>query len=134
MPSALVADTHAAIWYILDDPRLSTDARNEMESAAQSGLPIYVPSITLVEIVYLVEKGRFTEELIRRLLEALRNPNNVLCLAPLDLSVVQALQQIPREQVPDMPDRIIAATALALELPLVTRDGKIMASKVKTIW
>ena len=134
MPSALVADTHAAIWYILDDPRLSANARNEMESAAQPGLPIYVPSITLVEIVYLVEKGRFTEELIRRLLEALRNPNNVLCLAPLDLSIAQALRQVPREQVPDMPDRIVAATALALELPLITRDGKIIASQVKTIW
>lgn len=134
MPSALVADTHATIWYILDDPRLSANARNEMESAAQSGLPIYVPSITLVEIVYLVEKGRFTEELIRRLLEALRNPNNVLCLAPLDLSIAQALRQVPREQVPDMPDRIVAATALALELPLITRDGKIIASQVKTIW
>ena len=133
MPSALVADTHATIWYILDDPRLSANARREMESAAQSGMPIYVPSITLVEIVYLVEKGRFTEELIRRLLEALENPNNVLCLAPLDLSVAQALRQVPREQVPDMPDRIIVATALALELPLITRDSKITASSVTTI-
>ncbi len=105
-----------------------------MESAAQSGLPIYVPSITLVEIVYLVEKRRFPEELIHRLLEALQNPNNVLCLAPLDLSAAQALRQIPREQVPDIPDRIIAATALALEPPLITRDGKITASNVTTLW
>ena len=134
MSSALVTDTHATIWYLLDDPRLSAKARREMERAAQSGMPIYVPSITLVEIVYLVEKGRFTEELIRRLLEALRNPNNVLCLAPLDLATAQALRQVPREQVPDMPDRIIAATALALALPLITRDGKITASHITTIW
>jgi predicted nucleic acid-binding protein len=33
-----------------------------------------------------------------------------------------------------MPDRIIAATALSLGLPLVTRDGKIRASNVITIW
>ena len=37
MPSALVSDTHATIWYLLNDPRLSEIARREMEDAAQSG-------------------------------------------------------------------------------------------------
>ncbi len=35
---------------------------------------------------------------------------------------------------PDMPDRIIGATALHLGLPLITRDGKIRASDLRTIW
>lgn len=105
-----------------------------MESAAQAGLPIYVPSITLVEIVYLVEKGRFTEELFYRLVKVCEDPENVLRLASLDLAVSLALSRVRREQVPDMPDRIIAATALALGLPLVTRDGKIITSNVTTIW
>ncbi len=71
MRYAIVADTHATIWYLLDDPRLSQSARRAMEDAAQSGSPIYVPSITFVEIVYLVEKGRFDAALISRLLLAL---------------------------------------------------------------
>jgi predicted nucleic acid-binding protein len=33
-----------------------------------------------------------------------------------------------------MPDRIIAATALHLGLPLVTRDLRIQASGIPTIW
>jgi predicted nucleic acid-binding protein len=33
-----------------------------------------------------------------------------------------------------MPDRIIAVTAIHLNLPLVKRDGKIRSSNVKTIW
>ena len=33
-----------------------------------------------------------------------------------------------------MLDRVIAATALALTLPLVTRDGKIQALGLQTIW
>ena len=41
---------------------------------------------------------------------------------------------IPREDIPDMPDRIIAATALHLGVPLISRDSKIKLSKVKTIW
>jgi predicted nucleic acid-binding protein len=44
------------------------------------------------------------------------------------------LRRVRREDVPDMPDRIIAATALALDLPLVTRDGKIRAAGIRTIW
>jgi predicted nucleic acid-binding protein len=33
-----------------------------------------------------------------------------------------------------MPDRIIAATALHLGLPLISRDRKIQLSSVPTIW
>jgi predicted nucleic acid-binding protein len=33
-----------------------------------------------------------------------------------------------------MPDRIIAATALHLGLPLVTRDARIVASGINTVW
>jgi PIN domain nuclease of toxin-antitoxin system len=33
-----------------------------------------------------------------------------------------------------LPDRVIAATALAWSLPLITRDGKIRATGIQTIW
>ncbi len=33
-----------------------------------------------------------------------------------------------------MPDRIIAATALHLGLPLVTRDRRLQAAIIQTIW
>ena len=46
----------------------------------------------------------------------------------------QAIAQIPLETVPEMPDRIIAATALYLNIPLVTKDSKIQAANVQTIW
>jgi uncharacterized protein with HEPN domain len=45
-----------------------------------------------------------------------------------------ALARIPRDQVPDLPDLVIAGTALALGLPLVTRDGKIRSSDIQAIW
>jgi predicted nucleic acid-binding protein len=53
---------------------------------------------------------------------------------PVDRVVVDALGQINRDEVPDMPDRIIAATALALGVPLLSRDRKIRASSLETIW
>ena len=45
------------------------------------------------------------------------------------------IREIDRATVPDMPDRIIAATALSLNLPLVTRDLKIQElTNIQTIW
>jgi PIN domain nuclease of toxin-antitoxin system len=56
-------------------------------------------------------------------------------VAPLDKGTVEALKQVPRTAVPDMPDRIIAATAYQLGLPLITRDSKIKESKImQVIW
>jgi PIN domain nuclease of toxin-antitoxin system len=33
-----------------------------------------------------------------------------------------------------MPDRVIAATALSLAVPVISRDGKIRDSQIETIW
>jgi predicted nucleic acid-binding protein len=52
----------------------------------------------------------------------------------MDRAVVDAVEIVSRNDVPDMPDRIVAATALALQLPLVSRDARIRASQVQTIW
>ncbi|MGH9751499.1 MAG: type II toxin-antitoxin system VapC family toxin, partial [Blastocatellia bacterium] len=91
-------------------------------------------SISLVEIIYLIEKGRFPQALLQRIVGALNDPRRELKPALLDENVAQAVQQIPRQVVPDMPDRIIAATALHLNLPLVTADHKIQAAGIQTIW
>jgi PIN domain nuclease of toxin-antitoxin system len=64
----------------------------------------------------------------------LGDPASGFRLASLDLREVDATRQIPRSEVPDLPDRVIPATALALNLPLVTRDAKILAANTQTIW
>ena len=71
---------------------------------------------------------------LERLMAALENPVVALRVAPLDIDVTKFVQQIPRDTVPDMPDRIIAATALRLGLPLVTRDQSIRAAGIEIIW
>jgi predicted nucleic-acid-binding protein len=46
-----------------------------LEQAVNSGNPIYISAITVIEIAYLVEKGRFAEEVLTRILNALDDPN-----------------------------------------------------------
>jgi PIN domain nuclease of toxin-antitoxin system len=132
--SGVVADTHAAVWYLLESETLSSKALAVLDETTQEGDPVYVASISVVEVIYLVEKGRLPTVAMERLNRALIDPDAGFVLVPLDLAVAQAIQQIPRDIVPDMPDRIIAATALHLKLPLVTRDGDIQAAGIKTIW
>ena len=131
---AVVADTHAILWYLADDPRLSPSAASASDRASASGDPILIPSITLVELTYLVEKGRLPAVARQRLVEALADADGPYELAPLDGDVAEAVQRIDRTAVPDLPDRVIAATALAWNAPLVSRDAKIQAAQLRTIW
>jgi PIN domain nuclease of toxin-antitoxin system len=132
--SACVADTHAVIWHLMNDLRLSPAAAQAMQNAAAAGDPVFVSAITLVEIVYLIDKGWFPQSLLTGVVNTLNDPTRELTLAALDDEIAQTMQQIPRATVPDMPDRIIAATALHLNLPLVTADHKIQAANIQTIW
>lgn len=133
--SAVVSDTHAVIWFTSQSSLLSPAARLALETAEQNAEPIYVPAIVVVELRYLVEKKTITEADYAQILTALRDPATALTLAELDLDRADACAAIPRATVPDMPDRIIAATAFALGLPLVTKDHKIQAlTNITTIW
>ena len=67
-------------------------------------------------------------------MDALAQPGGPYELAPLDGHVADAVELIDRNVVPDLPDRVIAATALSSGAALVSRDGKIRASQLRTIW
>lgn len=132
---AIVADTHAIIWYLVEPERLSQVALDALEGSIAAGDPIYISAISLIEICYLIEKRRIASDLLQRILAVLNEPDPSLIVVPIDLAISIAVQNIDRDTVPDMPDRIIAATALHLNLPLVTRDRKIQASQsIITIW
>jgi PIN domain nuclease of toxin-antitoxin system len=131
---AAVADTHAVVWYVFDDNRLSAPARQLMEDAAARGDHIGVSAMTLAELVYLVEKGRVPEQALQRVLDATEAADSVLTVISFDRRVAQAMVSIPRAAIPELPDRIIAATALYLGVPLITRDLQIRSAGIPTIW
>ena len=132
---AIVADTHAIVWYLVEPERLSQVALEALEVSIAAGSTVYISAISLIEICYLIEKRRIANDLLQRILAVLNDPSPSLVVVPIDLAISIAIREIDRDTVPDMPDRIIAATALHLNLPLVTRDRKIRAEgAIVTIW
>jgi PIN domain nuclease of toxin-antitoxin system len=133
----VVADTHALLWYLLDDPdrRLSPDARTALEQAeSTNGIAVSVASV--VDLWYVIRtRGTFTDDQLDQVLRLLRDPETSLEAEPITLDVAAAFRQIHRDALGDPWDRFITATAVALDLPLVTRDRRIRESGlVETIW
>jgi PIN domain nuclease of toxin-antitoxin system len=129
-----VADTHTALWHVFDDARLSKRAKTFIDEATIAAHKIAVSVISLAEIVYLIEKKRLPEAAYDELRRALADPEDILQEIPLTYDVVEAMRSVPREAIPDMPDRIVAATAIYLRVPVISRDGRIRASTVETVW
>jgi PIN domain nuclease of toxin-antitoxin system len=128
-----VTDTHALLWYLLEDPKLSIKAEEIFKQADANVVQIYVPSIVLVEIVYLIEKARILEGVIEQVIDLVTEETENYTLTPITPDMIHAMRTIPYSLIPDMPDRIIAATAKELNIHLITRDRNIREAKVVTV-
>jgi predicted nucleic acid-binding protein len=64
----------------------------------------------------------------------LADPEHIFTEAVLTAAIVQAIRQVSRTEVPDMPDRVVAATAVYFDVPVISRDRRIRAARLKTIW
>jgi len=129
-----VADTHTAIWYLFSDPRLSKAASAFIDQTVAAGDHIGVSAISLAEMVYLVEKSRIPANALKDLHTEISDPKSVLQHMPLDEAVAMKMPEVSRQDIPDLPDRVIAATAQLHGIPLLSRDARIRSSTITTIW
>jgi PIN domain nuclease of toxin-antitoxin system len=106
-----------------------------MDDATHSDIALVISAATLVELVYLVEKGTFMQTHLDAFHEIIDATGSGFEVAPIDNAVARAVGRIPRTAVTDPFDRIIAATALVRAARLVTYDRKIhQLAAVETIW
>ena len=131
--SRYVTDTHALYWHLTSSPKLSSTARKIFLQADVGEHQILIPSIILIEMIYLVEKGRIDFFALDRVLKLLDDMEGSYIIAPLDRETVTSVTIVSRDKIPDMPDRIIAATAVQHQLPLITKDSQINASGIVTV-
>lgn len=86
-------------------------------------------------MIYLIEKGKIPQAVLMLLRDALDDPKTAFRLIEINRQISDEVENIPRSAVPDMPDRIISATGLYLNLPLIIEDNKIQSLRlIQTIW
>lgn len=131
--SQYVTDTHPLLWHILGDAHLSAAAQAIFADADAGLHQILVPSIVLVEAIYLAERKRIDPAELDRLFSLLNMAPANYTIIPLDAEVVHTLRTVDRVKVPEMPDRVIMATAKHLGVELITRDSTMAAAGIVPI-
>ena len=130
----ILLDTHVLVWLAADTGRLSRKAAAAIRRALAFG-GIAVASISLWELAMLFARGRLrgpgsVETSIRAIVDG-----TGVGIREITSDVAALATQFPPEFPADPADRLIAASARAEGLPLVTSDQRIRASPlVKTIW
>lgn len=131
-----VADTHALVWHLTESPLLSTEAKRRFLQADSGEAIIYFSVMTMVEILYLYEKGRVPKEfylLFQNIISSKKNESYQI--VDFSKEVATSVSEIPRKIIPELPDRLITATAFHLNLPLITKDHRIQSWEgLVTIW
>lgn len=132
MPSVL--DTHAWLWWVNGDRRLSSKARKAIERAGARG-ELYLSVYSIWEVAKRVEKGQlgFNQPLDEWLDTALAAEG--LQVAPLTRALILDSCRLPQPFHGDPADQIIVATARAHGAILVTRDARLRDySHVRSVW
>lgn len=129
----LLLDTNALVFDALEPARLSRRARAALEAAARTG-SLACADISLWEIAMLIARKRIqagadTRTFLEDVIAARR-----LAILPITLEIA-AHAQSPDFAVGDPVDRIIAATSVVADAPLVTADRRLRTTPgLKTVW
>lgn len=133
MDGAPLLDTHAWVWWVERDERLDPRTLDALD-----GLPLderpYLCDISLWEVALLVELRRLRFDIsLEEWLAASSHPRSVR-LVSITPAIAAGTATLPSTFHRDPADRIIVATSRVMGLPLLTRDRRILESRLVRRW
>jgi PIN domain nuclease of toxin-antitoxin system len=128
-PDVYVIDTHALVWYLTDDRKLSGQVASIIERGERGEVTIVIPTIVLAELLTIVEKKRAALNM-QKILDWMISSKGLL-VDSFDLNIFAELLRLSGEL--DLHDRIIAATANRYNAPVLTQDPA-LSRAVRAVW
>jgi len=126
----VLVDTHAILWWLAGDARLSRRARRILENSENRRL---VSIASLWEISIKMSLGRLpTEDLTLRMM-ADQISEEEFAILPISLEALFRLEKLTTLH-RDPFDRLLVSQALAEDIPLLTTDAAIEQYPITTIW
>ena len=125
----LLLDTHAFLWFVTGDSRLSPRARRRME---EPGAELYVSAASVWEMAVKSSLGKLTLPLpLGPFMDQKRDQG--YRVLPVEWHHAWAVENLPFHH-RDPFDRLLAVQARVEGLVLVTGDPAFKAYGVKTLW
>jgi len=125
----IILDTHAIIWFLEDDKRLSRaalDAINNLENV------IYVSIASVWEVAIKLSTRKLAfDGGIGNFIEAIHiNDFELLDISPRHIKMVAELPFIHR----DPFDRMLVAQAMTEDMTILTVDENVTKYEIKSVW
>lgn len=121
---SFVTDTQALVKFMMGKKVINDRSHHAFQSADKGEAIIIIPAVVLMEVLYLFEKNRIDIGLLQT--EDLFKSQNYQ-FEPLSFEILKTASEI--DDIPELHDRLIAATAGYLDLPLITNDPVIRDSQ-----
>jgi PIN domain nuclease of toxin-antitoxin system len=122
-------DTHTLLWMQDDNNNLSPLAKKILSDEESK---LYISIASFWEITIKLGLGKLE---LRYTIDDLVNACNItnILILPIEIDFLKELQSLPPVH-KDPFDRIIASTAVSLNLTIITLDEYIKQYNLKTIW
>ena len=129
-----VLDTHALIWWAEESSKLSKKARQAATAAARRR-ELIASAFSVFEITTLERRGRIAFKIpVNEWLDSLRVLPE-LTIQPVTDEIAERAGGFGDVFPGDPADRLIAATALVLDVSLITADTKLHSvPSLTTVW
>jgi len=126
----VLLDTHTALWFAADDPRLSPVARASVEDPANDA---FLSLASVWEIAIKVSLGKLTlDGSVMDFVTDMVGRNGVELLG-IELPHVTKVADLTLHH-RDPFDRLLFAQCLVMEMPIISRDPAANLYGVKRIW